>query len=98
MQLLIISGRSGSGKTTALHVLEDMGYYCVDNLPLALLPQLADTLKQRPAGEVSHLAIGVDARNVPDDLARYESILRAVETRAVNVTSIYLDIINPIGG
>jgi ABC-type taurine transport system ATPase subunit len=46
MQLVIVSGRSGSGKTTALHVLEDMGYYCVDNLPLTLLPELAGTLKK----------------------------------------------------
>jgi UPF0042 nucleotide-binding protein len=91
MQLLIISGRSGSGKTTALHLLEDMGYYCVDNLPLALLPQLADTLNHRPASEVSHLAIGVDARNVPDDLERFESILREVEARGMRVTTIYLD-------
>jgi UPF0042 nucleotide-binding protein len=40
MQLVVISGRSGSGKSTALHQLEDMGYYCVDNLPAALLRQL----------------------------------------------------------
>lgn len=91
MQLLIISGRSGSGKTTALHVLEDMGYYCVDNLPLALLPQLADSVKNRPDAENTRLAIGVDARNMPDDLQRFESILRAVETRNVHVTTVYLD-------
>lgn len=91
MQLLIISGRSGSGKTTALHVLEDMGYYCVDNLPLGLLPQLADSVKSRPDGDNTRLAIGVDARNVPDDLQRFASILRAVETRDVHVTTVYLD-------
>ncbi|MGL6150085.1 MAG: RNase adapter RapZ, partial [Aeromonas sobria] len=40
MQLIVVSGRSGSGKTVALRVLEDLGYYCVDNLPVNLLPQL----------------------------------------------------------
>jgi RNase adapter protein RapZ len=91
MQLLIISGRSGSGKTTALHVLEDMGYYCVDNLPLGLLPQLADSVKNRPDGESTRLAIGVDARNVPADLLHFESIVRDVSTRGVHVTTVYLD-------
>jgi len=91
MQLLIISGRSGSGKTTALHVLEDMGYYCVDNLPLALLPQLADSVKNRPDGASTRLAIGVDARNVPDDLLQFDNILREVSARDVQVTTVYLD-------
>lgn len=91
MQLLIISGRSGSGKTTALHVLEDMGYYCVDNLPLGLLPQLADSVKNRPDGDNTRLAIGIDARNLPDDLLQFESILKEVGTRGVSVTTVYLD-------
>lgn len=91
MQLLIISGRSGSGKTTALHVLEDMGYYCVDNLPLGLLPQLADSVKSRPDGESTRLAIGVDARNVPTDLLHFERIVREVSTQGAQVTTVYLD-------
>ena len=44
MKLTIISGRSGSGKSTVLHILEDLGYYCIDNLPASLLPSLADRL------------------------------------------------------
>ena len=44
MEIIIISGRSGAGKSVALRALEDMGYYCVDNLPLNLLPQLAQIL------------------------------------------------------
>ena len=42
MEIIIISGRSGAGKSVALRALEDMGYYCVDNLPLDLLPQLTN--------------------------------------------------------
>ncbi|HXR01726.1 MAG TPA: RNase adapter RapZ, partial [Pseudomonas sp.] len=42
MRMIIVSGRSGSGKSTALDVLEDSGFYCVDNLPAGLLPELAE--------------------------------------------------------
>jgi UPF0042 nucleotide-binding protein len=91
MQLLIISGRSGSGKTTALHVLEDMGYYCVDNLPLSLLPQLADTVLTRPDESSLRLAIGIDARNMSEDLAHFESLLSQVEAKGISATTIYLD-------
>ena len=44
MQLILVSGLSGSGKSIALHVLEDAGYYCVDNLPATLLLEVADFL------------------------------------------------------
>lgn len=91
MQLLIVSGRSGSGKTTALHVLEDMGYYCVDNLPLGLLPKLADTMLTRPDAATLRLAIGIDARNMPDDLVHFETLLNEVESRQISATTIYLD-------
>ncbi len=47
MVLMIVSGRSGSGKSVALRALEDMGFYCVDNLPVVLLPELANTLAER---------------------------------------------------
>lgn len=91
MQLVIISGRSGSGKTTALHVFEDMGYYCVDNLPLSLLPQLADTVLLRPSTPQRRLAIGIDARNMSDDLASFETVLASIEIRNITVTIIFLD-------
>ena len=65
--LVIISGRSGSGKSTALHVLEDIGYYCIDNLPVTLLSPLVDRLKEEES--IERIAVGIDARNIADDLA-----------------------------
>ncbi|CAB0150547.1 RNase adapter protein RapZ [Pseudidiomarina piscicola] len=68
MQLIIVSGRSGSGKTIALRVLEDLGYYCVDNLPIMLLPTLVHAIQDQYA----NVAVSVDVRNLPanhDDLA-----------------------------
>ncbi|MEN8668078.1 MAG: RNase adapter RapZ, partial [Ketobacter sp.] len=52
MKLVVISGRSVSGKTTALHVLEDIGYYCVDNLPVTLLRDLMSELATRSSPKI----------------------------------------------
>lgn len=63
MQLIIVSGRSGSGKTVALRALEDLGYYCVDNLPVALMPTLVHTVVDR----YENIAISIDVRNLTGD-------------------------------
>ena len=59
--LLIVTGLSGSGKTLVLKTLEDLGYYCVDNLPVVLIPSFAD-LYLRTGGEVTRAALGIDSR------------------------------------
>ncbi len=63
MKLVIVSGLSGAGKTVALHSLEDMGAYCMDNLPLNLLPAVLGQLDQWES-HYSCVAVGMDARNV----------------------------------
>jgi UPF0042 nucleotide-binding protein len=60
MELILISGLSGSGKSVALHLLEDAGYYCVDNLPVAMLTLLVRMLKEEA---ISKVAVAVDARS-----------------------------------
>lgn len=62
MKLVMVSGRSGSGKSVVLRVLEDLGYYCVDNLPLPLMDSLLEQLK----GRSELVAISVDVRNMPE--------------------------------
>ena len=64
MELIIISGRSGSGKSVALRALEDVGYYCVDNIPLPLISQLAEYLSKSKESAV----VSLDVRNLPEDL------------------------------
>ena len=59
MELILISGLSGSGKSVALHLLEDAGYYCVDNLPVVMLTVLVRMLKEEGIGKV---AVAIDAR------------------------------------
>lgn len=63
MQLIVVSGRSGSGKTIALRVLEDLGFYCVDNLPISLLPTLVHAVMDR----FESIAVSVDVRNLPEN-------------------------------
>ncbi len=60
MDLTIVSGLSGSGKTVALQALEDIGYYCIDNLPANLLPHFSSSLMKNPD---SRAAVGIDIRN-----------------------------------
>ena len=89
MRLIIISGRSGSGKSTALHQLEDEGFYCIDNLPAALLPAL---IEQGQADELgnSRLAVCIDARNAHQDLGHFPAMLAQLP-ESVRIDVLYLD-------
>ena len=62
MEFVIISGMSGAGKTTALHVLEDIGYYCVDNIPSSLLTTLYDLCRSSSDDSMKRVAVVVDVR------------------------------------
>lgn len=87
MAIVILSGRSGSGKSVALRALEDQGFYCVDNIPVSLLPELiAKTIHHHP-----DLAFSIDARNASDELARFEQVYRQIETAYRKPTIIYCD-------
>ena len=74
MKLVIISGRSGSGKSTALHVLEDIGFYCIDNLPAGLLPSLIEEMGQDNNESHKKVAVSIDARNLPNNLKSFPQI------------------------
>ena len=62
MRCVIVTGMSGAGKSTALKMLEDVGYFCVDNLPVPLIPKMADLLRV-PGTELNKAALGVDIRS-----------------------------------
>lgn len=72
--MLVISGLSGSGKSLALNALEDLGYYCIDNLPGGLLAGLLDEIRSSP-GRYARVAIGIDARTGADGLERLINLL-----------------------
>jgi RNase adapter protein RapZ len=91
MKLIVISGVSGSGKSTALNLLEDLGYYCIDNLPVGLLPSLAEQLQHFPNGVVENIAVGIDARNLPGELHRFPYMLEQVKNKGVACQILFLD-------
>ena len=90
MKLVIISGRSGSGKSTALNVLEDLGFYCIDNLPVALLPSLSTKIQQGKQA-IQDVAVSIDARNIPSDLANFADIIQQLVGIQSKVEIVYLD-------
>jgi len=89
LRLIIVSGLSGSGKTVALHVLEDLGYYCIDNLPAALLKPAVDEVRSDKEG-TRLLAVGVDARTRARDLESLPELLRELTTQNVQSEIIFL--------
>ncbi len=87
--MLIVSGMSGSGKSGALHTLEDLGYYCVDNLPAELLPEFVRLL-QNGESAPSKIAVVIDARNL-GDLAEVPTALSQVGALGANPRLLYLE-------
>lgn len=89
MRLVVISGRSGSGKSSALHVLEDLGFYCIDNLPIGLLPSLAE---QAQADEkLTRVAVSIDVRNLSATGAPIDEVLFALPHDQYQLDVVYLD-------
>ena len=100
MKLYIISGRSGSGKSTALHALEDMGLYCVDNLPVGLLPELIHQIEATSShknietsieSNYDDIAVGIDARNLPSQLAKLPDVINSLHQSKLACEIIFLD-------
>ncbi len=94
MRLVVISGRSGSGKSTALHVLEDEGFYCIDNLPAGLLGSLVEQMQQDGNPALKGVAVSIDARNTSRDLARFPAMLQTARAQ-MDCEVIYLDARKP---
>ena len=89
MRLVVISGRSGSGKSAALHVLEDQGFYCIDNLPIGLLPALA---RQAEADEkLTRVAVSIDARNLSPAGEPIDQLLFELPHDQYQLDVVYLD-------
>jgi RNase adapter protein RapZ len=88
-RFVLVTGLSGSGKGQAMRILEDLGYYCVDNLPATLIPKLAE-LVLSPGGSGKRIAVCVDART-GDDLLNLPAYLQAVAELGVRPDAVFLD-------
>lgn len=89
MRVAIVTGMSGAGKSTALKMLEDMGYFCVDNLPVPLIPKLAELLIV-PGAEINKVALGVDIRS-GHSFEELEEVLSELDTDALKYEILFLE-------
>jgi len=90
MRVIIVSGHSGSGKTSALNILEDIGFTAIDNLPLTLLPALIQEYRLTQNGQQLQLAIGIDARNLSTDLSQIEPAVARLRSADIQVDILFL--------
>ena len=90
IHLIVLTGMSGGGKTVALRALEDLEFYCVDNLPSALLPQLVNAVI-KGSNKHRRIAVGVDVRNRGTDFAHMPTVLSELAGAGVQVHLIFLD-------
>lgn len=88
-KIIIITGRSGSGKSTAIAALEDAGFYCVDNMPIALLPEIME-LPMESASEIAGLAFVMDMRE-KGFLSKYRPVLKSLESKGYRFEIIFLE-------
>jgi RNase adapter protein RapZ len=90
VRIIVISGLSGAGKSIALHMLEDLGYYCIDNMPAALLkPFVSHTVRSEEAS-YQRTAIGLDARNTPQEVATVPGLLDELKRSGIHCEVVYL--------
>jgi len=91
MKFVVVTGLSGSGKSVALNTLEDLGYYCIDNLPSFLLESYADALIGEQAARFAETAVGVDARNAPEDLLRVPPVVARLRDAGIAAEIVFLE-------
>lgn len=89
MRLVIVTGMSGAGKTTALKMLEDMGYFCVDNLPIPLLTRFVEMFSE-PEEEVKKIALGIDVRG-GQDFSGLQEVLDEMDEKHTDYKILFLD-------
>ncbi|MDH5180612.1 MAG: RNase adapter RapZ [Gammaproteobacteria bacterium] len=91
MRLVIISGMSGSGKSVALHALEDLDYYCIDNLPIGMLPAFTVQILSTPDTNYDNFAVGIDVRNLAGDLSIFPELVDQVRNSDMQCDVLFLD-------
>lgn len=90
MRVVIVTGMSGAGKTTALKMLEDAHYFCVDNLPIALVDRFAAVMLEKESGEAQNIAVGIDSRS-GRSLEELEIVLGRMKDQGYKFEILFLD-------
>ena len=89
MRFVIVTGMSGGGKATAIHMLEDAGYYCVDNLPVSLIEKFAELITM-PDNDISKVVLGIDAR-AGQSFEEVTGIIDSLKERGIPVEVLFMD-------
>lgn len=89
MRFVIVTGMSGGGKATAIHMLEDAGFYCVDNLPVTLIEKFTELITM-PDSEINKVVLGVDAR-VGQQFEKVTGIIDSMKARGIPVEVLFMD-------
>jgi UPF0042 nucleotide-binding protein len=90
-RVVLVTGLSGSGKSIALHVLEDVGFYCIDNLPVSLFEALVRDITVQPARAEALTAIGIDARSRGAELGQLPALVKRLRDHGVDCEILFLD-------
>ena len=90
MKFVILTGMSGAGKSTAIKMMEDIGYYCVDNLPIALLEKFVELSSLQETAELQKVAVGIDIRN-GQALEEMRDVLARIKKKQVHYEILFLD-------
>jgi len=90
VRILIVSGLSGSGKSVALHMLEDLGFYCIDNIPAALLKSFISHTVRSPESTYERTAIGLDARNTAAEIASVPRLIDELKRSGIQCEVLFL--------
>ena len=89
MRFVIVTGMSGGGKSTAIHMLEDAGYYCVDNLPVSLIGKFSELIT-KPDNEINKVVLGIDAR-AGQRFEEVAGIIDSLKDKGIPVEILYMD-------
>ena len=90
MRITVLSGLSGSGKSVALHMLEDLGFYCIDNIPAALLKPFISHAVRSPEHTYERAAVGLDARNTAAEIATVPQLIDELRRSGIECEVIFL--------
>ncbi|MCE3285135.1 MAG: glmZ(sRNA)-inactivating NTPase, partial [Steroidobacteraceae bacterium] len=90
MRLIVVSGLSGSGKSVALDMLEDLDFYCVDNIPAGLLPGFIAYTVRTSETSYRQTAVGLDVRNRPEDLAEVPGLVDTLRKSGIGCEIVFL--------
>ena len=90
-RLIIVSGLSGAGKTIALNTLEDLGLYCIDNLPVSMLQEFVRQVKNGVVRATREVAIGIDARNPKSEIVKLPEIINKLRKGKLNIDLVFIE-------